>query len=67
MTKIKLLKYIHYGQERFYPDCPLSKAICLIGKGKTITPGQIAILEDVGECKMQIKEVDERPTTTKGK
>lgn len=67
MTKIKLLQHAHFGRARFYPGCPLSTAICMIGGGKTITNDQAEILAKIGKCEISVKPVEERPISRKGK
>lgn len=60
-TKLKLQKHVQYGRERLYPACPLSKAICLIIGGKTISDEAVGVLEKLGECEVEIESVARRP------
>lgn len=60
-TKIKLLKHVQYGRERLYPGCQLSKAICLIAGGKTISDDAVGVLETLGQCEIEIEVVKKRP------
>lgn len=59
--KIKLLKHVHYGIERLYPGCDLTRAICRITQKKTITVTDLSILIDEGGCDVNIEDVNERP------
>ena len=36
------------GVDRYYPRCPISKAICKIKRTPTILPRDVMILRDVG-------------------
>ena len=54
-TKIKLLKRIHYGQERLYPDCDLSRAICAISGKKTLNEEAQQALVRIGRCEIEIQ------------
>lgn len=60
-TKIKLIKHVHYGRERLYPNCPLSTSICMIMGGKTLSQGDVDILARHGNCEFKIEIVKDRP------
>ena len=64
-TVIKLLKHVQYGQERLYPNCDLSRAICLIAGKKTISDDAATALTAVGNCELDIETVKKRPTDKK--
>lgn len=64
-TTIKLLKHVQYGRERLYPNCALSRAICLISGGKTVSEEHATILTAVGQCELEIETVKKRPTEGK--
>lgn len=64
-TKIKLLKHVQYGRERLYPNCCLSRAICTITGGKTLSEEAATILNAVGQCDIEIEVVKDRPSDKK--
>lgn len=60
-TRIKVLCHTHYGQERLYPNCKMSRAICRITAKKTLSETDLTILRGIGGCNITITPTDKRP------
>lgn len=60
-TKMLLLRHIHYGRERLYPGCALSRVICKIKGGKTFNREEAIMFIREGQCEVNVKDIEERP------
>jgi len=38
MTQAYVTKKTHYGTDRYYPDCSVTRTICAIAESKTLSP-----------------------------